>query len=216
MRRAEAPKAARWLLEHFGCSPDNDALIGDLDERYHRGRSDLWYWREVFIAICAGLWSEIRAHKALVLRAVVLGWATFFVCTLMLFTVLNHANALLSAIVNSTLMSGPTGLGDLNRYLHLQERFFQFRVPWSLSLGIFIGMLCAGYAMAGFVVARFHRPHKAMVLAFAASQALLTVLSSGRNNGFVLGVFGLVSILWGAGLLTSRNEGPGRRMSNQA
>jgi hypothetical protein len=26
-------KLAKWLLNHFGCSPNNDAIIGDLDER---------------------------------------------------------------------------------------------------------------------------------------------------------------------------------------
>jgi hypothetical protein len=213
----DPPKIARWLLNHFGCSPNNDAVIGDLDERYRRGRSNMWYWRQVFIAFVAGLWSEIRSNKVLALRAVVMGRATFLVYIVMLLTILNHVSALLSAFINSALLSGPTGLGDLNRYLHIQERFFLFRMPWALSLVIFIGMLCAGYAVAGFIVARLHRPHdRAMVLAFAASQALLTALSFGRNNSFVLGVFGLVSTLWGAGLLSSPNQGSGLRMSNQA
>jgi len=204
------PAFARWLLNHFSCSPNNEAVIGDLDERYRQGRSDLWYWQQVFIAIVAGLFSHMRGHKTLVLSAVVMGWASFLVYMLILFTILSHANALLSAIINSTLMSGPTELGDLNRYFHIQERFFLFRVPWTLALAAFIGMLCTGYAIAGSIVARLHRPHhRAMVLAFVASQALLTVLSFGRNNSIVLGVFGLVSTLWGGGLLGNRTEGSG-------
>lgn len=40
MSLAQPPKIARWLLNHFGCSPNNDAVIGDLDEKYRHGCSD--------------------------------------------------------------------------------------------------------------------------------------------------------------------------------
>ena len=33
-------KAAKWLLNHMGCSPNNAAVIGDLDERYRSGLVD--------------------------------------------------------------------------------------------------------------------------------------------------------------------------------
>jgi hypothetical protein len=39
MSSMEPPKVARWILKHFGSSPNNEAVIGDLDERYNTGRS---------------------------------------------------------------------------------------------------------------------------------------------------------------------------------
>jgi hypothetical protein len=55
MRSPVPPRMARWLLNHFGCGPNNDAVIGDLNERYRQGRSYVWYWKQVLTAIAAGL-----------------------------------------------------------------------------------------------------------------------------------------------------------------
>jgi hypothetical protein len=74
----EPPKLARWLLRNFGCSPNNDAVIGDLDERYSQGRSHLWYWRQVFIAIITSLYSEVRTQKLHAVRTLILGWFLLF------------------------------------------------------------------------------------------------------------------------------------------
>jgi hypothetical protein len=49
----EPPKVVRWLLGHLGSSPNNGAIIGDLDERYRLGRSRLWYWRQVLLALAS-------------------------------------------------------------------------------------------------------------------------------------------------------------------
>jgi hypothetical protein len=50
-------------LNHFGCSANNEAVIGDLDERFRQGRSQVWYWRQVLVAILTSLWNEVAAHK---------------------------------------------------------------------------------------------------------------------------------------------------------
>lgn len=34
MNAAHPPRIARWLLSHFGCSPNNAAIVGDLDEQF--------------------------------------------------------------------------------------------------------------------------------------------------------------------------------------
>jgi hypothetical protein len=51
------------------------ALAGDLLEEHARGRSTVWYWRQVLIAIWTGIWSFVFAHKVLALRAVATGCA---------------------------------------------------------------------------------------------------------------------------------------------
>jgi hypothetical protein len=73
----EAPAMAKWLLRCFGCSPNNEAIVGDLDERYRQGRSYLWYWRQVFLTIVASFLEEIRHHKLLTLRAIAVGCVIF-------------------------------------------------------------------------------------------------------------------------------------------
>lgn len=74
MRSAHPPRVATWLLYQFGCSPNNDAVIGDIAEHYHQGQTSLWYWKQTFIAIVRSLLKEIGSHKWLVLRAVAAGW----------------------------------------------------------------------------------------------------------------------------------------------
>ena len=79
MRSAQPPKIPTWLLRHFGCSPHNAAVIGDLDERYRRGRSPIWYWRQAAAAIVVSFFQEVRSHKLLTVRAIVVGWGVFVV-----------------------------------------------------------------------------------------------------------------------------------------
>ena len=73
MRQSQA--IAVWLLERLGL---DGALAGDLAEERAGGRSTIWYWRQVLIAICAGIWDTIRDHKTLALRAVTTGMASEF------------------------------------------------------------------------------------------------------------------------------------------
>lgn len=74
MRSAQPPIMATWLLTQFGCSPNNDAVIGDLAEQYHQGQTSIWYWKQTLIAIIRSVFREIGSHKWLVFRAVVVGW----------------------------------------------------------------------------------------------------------------------------------------------
>jgi hypothetical protein len=74
MRSTEPPKVARWLLGHFGSSPNNDTVIGDLDERYHQGHSYIWYWRQALSAIVMSFYTEVRGHKLMAIGTVLFGW----------------------------------------------------------------------------------------------------------------------------------------------
>jgi len=51
-----------WLFDRLVVDV---ALAGDLQEGRSQGRSTIWYWRQVLIAICTGIWRPIFQHKVL-------------------------------------------------------------------------------------------------------------------------------------------------------
>jgi hypothetical protein len=65
-----------WLFERLDL---DGALIGDLEEECARGRSTIWYWKQVLIAIWRGIWGAILDNKLLALRAVATGCAINYV-----------------------------------------------------------------------------------------------------------------------------------------
>jgi phospholipid/cholesterol/gamma-HCH transport system permease protein len=69
MKYSHPPVVATWLLKHFGRNPNNEAVIGDLVEHYQQGRSRLWYWRQVFIAIMT---AQPRFYLAVIILGSVL------------------------------------------------------------------------------------------------------------------------------------------------
>jgi hypothetical protein len=69
MRHARPPLIAAWMLEQFSARRLDEALVGDLFEEFHSGRSAGWFWRQVLSAITAGLREEIACHRALLFFA---------------------------------------------------------------------------------------------------------------------------------------------------
>jgi hypothetical protein len=63
---------AVWILNRLNI---DSALGGDLLEECAQGRSMIWYWRQVVIAVWTGVWRTIFDHKLLALRAVLIGFA---------------------------------------------------------------------------------------------------------------------------------------------
>lgn len=51
MTPLQPPVLATKLLERLASGPHGDALGGDLIEQYREGRSAIWYWRQVLLAI---------------------------------------------------------------------------------------------------------------------------------------------------------------------
>jgi hypothetical protein len=51
----------------------NSSLTGDLVERYQRGQSRVWYWRQVLFAIIVGFINDIRAHKFAAIQTLFIG-----------------------------------------------------------------------------------------------------------------------------------------------
>jgi hypothetical protein len=80
----QPPRFAHWFVKNFGCSPNNDAVMGDLDERYRNGQSRRWYWREVAVAIVASFFKEVRNHKRHTMVTVLTGWFAMFLCYFLL------------------------------------------------------------------------------------------------------------------------------------
>ena len=64
--------AAVWILERLGL---DSSLTGDLLEECARGRSTIWYWRQVVMAACTGVSTAILEHKVYALGAVGTGCA---------------------------------------------------------------------------------------------------------------------------------------------
>jgi hypothetical protein len=51
VRPRNPPKLAQFLLKHLARGSYPESLQGDLMEEWHAGRSALWYWRQVSIAL---------------------------------------------------------------------------------------------------------------------------------------------------------------------
>jgi hypothetical protein len=75
MNGSKPPALATWLLEHAGFSTSDGVIAGDLLEEFNRGRSAAWYWRQVLVAIIAGCAGEVRHHRVLAARAILITWA---------------------------------------------------------------------------------------------------------------------------------------------
>jgi hypothetical protein len=135
---------ATWLFECLGL---DGALNGDLREERERGRSAVWYWKQVVIAVWVGMWSAIRDHKVLALRAVVTGLA-------MQYSVYYFCGSI----------------------LRLMQKIHLYKFPAPLSLEDWatqLSLILLAQVATGWVVARAHRAHQVqMVFAFLISLIL--------------------------------------------
>ena len=61
-KKSNPPRLAIWWLRHACPGSDNDALTGDLVERFREGQTRGWFWRQVLIASAVGVLGEIRRH----------------------------------------------------------------------------------------------------------------------------------------------------------
>ena len=146
-------RLATWLLRRFPGGAHRESLIGDLDEQLSRGRSSVWYWRQVLSAILIAVASDLRDHKVRTVGSAILSLA------------------IVVAWVEATLAL----------YLWLSETWVNARVPnsgllfllWHPFGGGLCLIWCLGSAASGWLTARAHRP--AMVVAGALAQVPYTV-----------------------------------------
>jgi hypothetical protein len=180
------PRIARWLLKHFGSSPNNDAIIGDIAEQYSQGHSRAWYWRQVCVAIVMGLVNECRGHKWITARALLIGWTLLFFSP-------SPFNFLLRDLLFA--------FASWSRW---------WRQAWILPL-TFTLYAAFFFMISGWLIARLHRPHQvSMVLIFALSSCCVVWpmffphIAEGTRwwPVYVMPIIVPTSILLGGGLLT--------------
>jgi hypothetical protein len=155
VKSSKPPVIATWLFERFLSSSANvhsdSALIGDLAERYQKGCSRTWYWKQVVAAMWTGYWRDIRAQKLLTFRALALGFLIVFLENWVWHSVLRLWSPLEP--------KWPVA-------------FQAIPLPGVVVLLCWIGM----FALPGWAIARFHRSQAmAMVLLFTALMEVLRV-----------------------------------------
>lgn len=152
MSRAQRPRLASWLLRRFAVGPQRESLIGDLDEQLVRGRSSLWYWRQVVSAILLGVGQDLREHWRLAIGSTMLTWVFVIVW------------------VESTLALY-LWVGEMGVNVWVEDSvLFYFWHPFSGGLCL---VWCLGSAANGWLIARWSRP--AMVVAAALAQLPLAL-----------------------------------------
>lgn len=106
-KKSDPPRLAIWLLRHACPGSDNNALTGDLIERFHEGQSLGWLWRQVLSALVVGVVCEIQRQ-----------WPNFFYAI---------AGTAMSTILWKTIANAPGWL----HWWSLPWPFSQLVFDWS-------------------------------------------------------------------------------------
>ena len=176
MRSAQTPKAAMWLLRHFGCGPNNEVVAGDLVEQYVKGHTRTWFWRQALLAILIGLRTEVSSHKGDSARAVVSVWSALVLWAFLMSDILT--------VVFSSQIGG--------------KWLLEGNVVFLVGLLVLLAISgCVAGGVSGWLLKRFHRPHhRARVLLLAGSLILVAVAAIGltwQTTGAMLRVQGIHS-----------------------
>ena len=159
MRSQHPPRLALLLLNRLA---PNEPLEGDLQEEYRSGRSAVWYWRQVIVAVTSaslqrGDLHQLFAPQSMTMLIVMLGLVS--VCAV--FTVKMAIFMLLDDGVRQMLI-GPAGAREILRL--------------TLSFAIAVP--------TGAAIARLHlRSQPAAVVAFSAAVALWAFANVVLLNG---------------------------------
>ena len=167
------PAFADRLLKRLVPNQDHDALLGDLCEEYQRGRSKTWYFVQILAAVVVTSWKDIRSHKLVAFRAVVVGIVTFLV-------LIELQLALEAVTTGAGFMWGTTWIG-LSHYWH-----YPYWDQWSYRAFLeSIAML--SWMTTGWIVVRTHREHGVtMLVAFLAGLVAFRVTNLSMVPGPIL------------------------------
>jgi hypothetical protein len=159
MKVTPPPRLATWLLERLAPGEKRESLAGDLIEQHRNGHSASWYWRQTLTAILAGAAADIRAHKLLAVRAVMIGFAAMWAFSEL---------ARFSLQLLWALSSGGVYVGG--HWISLSYGWIRY----PRYLGLVLASI--GSAGSGWIVGRMHRGHQApMVFAFLASVVVVAM-----------------------------------------
>jgi signal peptidase I len=130
------PRLATWLLQRCAGGYRCESLAGDLIEQYHAGRSSAWYWRQVLLALAAGVGQRMRvepdssADAVLVASAATRRWREYRGLLLFVLLMCSFRSAWADWVYVPTGSMNPTILeGDR---LLIDKHAYGLRVPFSL------------------------------------------------------------------------------------
>jgi hypothetical protein len=188
MMASRSELAATWLLRYLNDLPHFDSIMGDLEEFRSEGRSQGWYWRQALVAVASHFGRNLRSHKLLAFRGLVVAWA--------LMPAYNVGRLL--AVKASVAGRSVTPLLDFRRTpaLHLFETSFQ-EIPRSLAVArsagsphlvaacaILVLIALVFGAATSLVVGRLHSRHHKTIIALYALTMLISVLLNAGSLAF--------------------------------
>jgi hypothetical protein len=151
MNALRPPRLATWLLKRLASGDKHESLIGDLAERYQHRRSTVWYWRQALIAILVGAVCDVRDHKALATRAIIISWVVTY-----------GLMFIAGALYDWASPRFATWTFDMG-WESARLWWFLYRIPLLMAY-------CMGSMLLGSIVGRLHRGHRmAMLLIWAVS-----------------------------------------------
>lgn len=186
------PRLASFLLESL--APGNEALHGDLEEEFSRGRSAAWYWRQVLAAAALQGPLAVRARGLVAAENFITGIITLVLIGFYAVFVVNVTEWLLRFDGVQVLARLPNALGPFNGLAFVITFFLglaggrwiakghhSHRIASIITFGG-ATMLCAGAAL------------KAVSIATDSGVFLPEIFSQvGITAPFVIGLIGGVS-----------------------
>ena len=177
--RRRPPRLASIVLDRL--APGNEALLGDLEEEFSRGRSTAWYWRQVMTAVALQGPLAVRARGLVAAENFITGIITLLLIGFYAVFVVNVTEWLLRFEGVEVWARLPNALGALNG-------------------AAFVLTFLLGLA-AGRWIAKGHRGHRvASIVTFGgatmlcASAALKAVSIGDDSPAFLPGIVSQVGI----------------------
>lgn len=185
------PVIATWLLRNLGSGPNNEAVLGDLAEEFSR-KGAMWYWRQALRAIPVSALREVRGHKWLAVRAVVVAfvlWTVFVGSELTLSYFLPPGPHPSFDLVQAS--RHPIGGAGALLYEPVFKGFvLEHSNPVVFVLWIQILLPLLVWAMIGWIVARvdIRSYRRDLVVAFACWMVVVHLLLIGPMISYMVGV----------------------------
>ena len=178
MSAKTVPPLVVWLVTNVGCNLDNDAVVGDLVQYLHQGRSIAWIWKQAIVSIVVSFFAQLRRQPLTILRGVTAGWLIYWPLGYIVFHFGFYELALVSLdLDNPDLLIGSWAPPIWYHTAHF-GRIYTFAAN-AIATGAMVGIAL----FSGMGLSRLFRPSaRPVLLAFSA-----TVLLSWVFYSFTLG-----------------------------